>query len=370
MLKTSLMVALVAGLITYPVSAQVGEDSGDPRRKWQSTTPSGVRQGVTAEASTETTVQMRTTIDGQSRTNPTGRASATESTPGRTTPGASSPSPSRPGGVAPRSSWGQCVENCQPVPSCVGSCGTLAFGPGQVAPLPGPLPERRTIAVRTRFGVVWGVPLPSWSTEPAAAPTTVVEPTPWTAVGPVPHIDPWAVAVQATHEVPIPPIALRANPDPGRVNVDSWFWVEGYGGETISHSKTVEATHTECRINETGESECRMVDDSVTVVVHLTPTAYAWTFGDNRNNSVNFTDSRGLGRAYTDPNPRNASPVAHAYHWSSINYLSQGGYPVTLRITWSAEFSANGAGPQRIPDVSRTFEGRHQVRQIQSVVQR
>src|SRR5205823_4934123 len=36
-------------------------------------------------------------------------------------------------------------------------------------------------------------------------------------VGPVPHIDPWALAVSAEHEAPPPPIALKSNPDPGVV---------------------------------------------------------------------------------------------------------------------------------------------------------
>ena len=42
--------------------------------------------------------------------------------------------------------------------------------------------------------------------------------------------------------------------------------------------------------------------------------------------------------------------------------------PITLTVNWSAEFSANGGGFQGIPDVIHTFQGRHQVRQIQSIV--
>jgi hypothetical protein len=151
------------------------------------------------------------------------------------------------------------------------------------------------------------------------------------------------------------------------VNIDSWFWVDGYSGNVLSHSKTQHASHPVCRLLN-GVPDCRTVDDSVTVVVHLTPKHYEWTFGDDRNNSADFSDSKGLGRAYTDPDPRDASPVAHAYHWSSINYVDQGGYPITLTIDWSAEFSANGAGFQGIPDVVHTYQGRHQVRQIQAIV--
>jgi hypothetical protein len=187
--------------------------------------------------------------------------------------------------------------------------------------------------------------------------------------GPVPHIDPRALAISAEQEFPLPAITLQANPDPGRVGIDSWFWVTGYNGSILTHSKTQHASHRECRLLE-GLPQCRTVDDSVTVVVHLTPKQYAWTFGDDRNNSASFSDNKGLGRAYTDPDPRDASPVAHNYHWSSINYISQGGYAITLTVDWSAQFSANGGGFQNIPDVMHTFEARHQVRQIQSIVTR
>jgi hypothetical protein len=60
--------------------------------------------------------------------------------------------------------------------------------------------------------------------------------------------------------------------------------------------------------------------------------------------------------------------VAHAYHWSSINFVNQGGYAIAVTIDWSAVFSANGNGSQGIPDVVHTYPGRHQVRQIQSIV--
>jgi hypothetical protein len=61
-------------------------------------------------------------------------------------------------------------------------------------------------------------------------------------------------------------------------------------------------------------------------------------------------------------------PWRGGQHWSSINFLNQGGYPITLTIDWSAVFSANGGGFQGIPDVTHTYDGHHQVRQIQSVV--
>jgi hypothetical protein len=61
-------------------------------------------------------------------------------------------------------------------------------------------------------------------------------------------------------------------------------------------------------------------------------------------------------------------PRRGGQHWSSINFVNQGGYPITLTIDWLADFSANGGGLQGIPDVLHAYDGHHQVRQIQSIV--
>jgi hypothetical protein len=229
----------------------------------------------------------------------------------------------------------------------------VAGGPTSVETSPGQPP--------TTFG---GFLIGGWTFDTSGnlAVTTGFAPT-----GPVPHIDAHALAVSAEQEFPLPAITLEANPNPGRVNIDTWFWVSGYNGSILTHSKTQHASHRECRLLD-GVPDCRTVDDSVTVVVHLTPKHYEWTFGDDRNNSARFDNNDGLGRAYTNPDPRDASPVAHAYHWSSINYLNQGGYPIALTVDWSAQFSANGGGFQGIPDVVHAYDGRHPVRQIQSIV--
>jgi len=200
----------------------------------------------------------------------------------------------------------------------------------------------------------------------AAGNQSVAVTTGWAPVGPVPQIDPWTVARSAESEAPLPRISLKVNPDPGRVALPSWFWLEGYNGGVISWSKTEHASHTECRLNE-GVPECQSVDDSVTVNLQATPRLYEWTFGDDVDNYARFDDAQGLGRAYTDPNT--PSPVAHAYHMSSINYLQDGGYPLELRVTWAAAFSVNGGGSQGLPDVSQTYAARYQVRQIQSIVE-
>jgi hypothetical protein len=256
------------------------------------------------------------------------------------------PGVSIPGGSTPGTSP-------NPVLPPDGSNIIVAGGPTSLETRPGRPP--------TSFG---GFSIGGWTFDTPGTPGLT---TGFAPVGPVPHIDPRSVALHAEQEFPLPAITLKVNPDPGRVNVDSWFWVAGYNGSVLTHSKTEHASHSVCRLLD-GVPDCHSVDDSVSVEVHLTPKHYEWTFGDDRNTSAGFDDSKGLGRAYTDPDPRNASPVAHAYHWSSINFVNQGGYPIALTVDWSAEFSANGGGFQAIPDVTHTFEGRHQVRQIQSIV--
>src|SRR5712691_6958410 len=140
----------------------------------------------------------------------------------------------------------------------------------------------------TGFG---GLSIGGWS---FVTPGTPGRTTAFAPIGPVPQINAWNLALQAEQEFPVPQISLKVNPDPGRVNVDSWFWVEGYDGSMITHSKTQHASHTECRLLN-GVPDCHSVDDSVTVVVHLTPKHYDWTFGDDRNNSAPFDNHDGLG---------------------------------------------------------------------------
>jgi hypothetical protein len=119
----------------------------------------------------------------------------------------------------------------------------------------------------TSFG---GFSIGGWTFDTSGNPrlTTGFAPT-----GPVPRIDPRALAISAQEEFPLPAITLEANPDPGRVGIDSWFWVTGYNGSILTHSKTEHASHRECRLLD-GVPECRTVDDSVSVVVHLTPRHY------------------------------------------------------------------------------------------------
>jgi hypothetical protein len=183
-------------------------------------------------------------------------------------------------------------------------------------------------------------------------------------VGQVVQLNPRALALRLEQELAFPPIALKANPDPGIAQLESWFWVQGYQGEVRTTSGTASETHTECRLND-GAVECRPVTNSIIVDLQETPTQYVWDFGDGRTakdgNPASFTSPSGLGRAYTDP--YTPSPVLHKYVESSLKVYEQSGFPITLHITWRAAFRVNSGGWQNLGPVTGTFSSRHQVRE-------
>lgn len=205
-----------------------------------------------------------------------------------------------------------------------------------------------------------GFSIGGWTMDTPGAPgrTTAFAP-----VGPVPHIDPWSLAISAEHEAPPPPVTLKVNPDPGVVAVPSWFWVAGYSGSPVTHSKTQHASHTECRLL-AGVPDCHSVDDSVTVNVRLTPTSYTWNFGDGRNGSVqSYPPAKGLGTAYTDAT--HASPVVWSYEFDSRDFST--GFPIKLTITFSGAFQANGGSWQSLPTIDDNWSTGLVMRQVQTL---
>jgi hypothetical protein len=188
--------------------------------------------------------------------------------------------------------------------------------------------------------------------------------TAWRAVGQVIRLDPRALALNVQHELGFPPIELKANPNPGLAQLESWFWAINYDGQARTRSGTQSETHTECRLN-AGILECEPVTTTITVDVRQTPRLYAWDFGDDRTardgHPAAFTTSQGLGRAYSDPN--SPSHVQHKYVLSSLKFVDAGGFPITLNVTWDAEFRVNGGAWQDLGPVTGTFTSRHQVRE-------
>jgi hypothetical protein len=193
-------------------------------------------------------------------------------------------------------------------------------------------------------------------------------------------------ALAAESSIPWPRIAIGANPnDPATVAVPTYYWVSGYDGSarSVGISATVQEgerctptfeTNPDGTRTETGQ-DC--VPNMVTygVVVTARPTTYSWNFGDNQKNPtkdgqqsvVTKPGPEGLGMPYQAPNW--SSPIMHLFNVSSYQLEAEGGFPITLTVTyqvnWEAGASATGerqsgslgslqqtvARPQRVQEI-------------------
>jgi hypothetical protein len=236
----------------------------------------------------------------------------------------------------------------------------IPVGLGGVAPIP-----PRGMLVDSS-GVVWSLPgqPPGAPAASAAAPASPADPVGAPAGGPAGTaagvaVDPREVAVEVLHEVPLPDIRLRMNPELGLVALPSWFWVEGYGGESIARARTVEIpplVGPEVPLGVVPAGDPRRRGRSFTVEVRVWPTRYEWSFGDGT-----ALGSRTLGQQYPQE-----SEVRHTYEHSSLRTAD--GFPVRLTVAFAAEFRVDGGPPQGLPPTHRTYETRYRVQEIQTVL--
>lgn len=154
-------------------------------------------------------------------------------------------------------------------------------------------------------------------------------------VGPPDPIDPASVAAELRDHLPVPDIAISANPDTGLVALPSWFWIDGYDGAPISSSDTL---------------------GGVTVEVQIVPQRYTWSFGDGASLE---TTSPG------EPYPAE-SDIQHSYEQSSLG--AGGAFAVTVEISFSAQYRVNGGAWQSLDAITRSFTGDYPVQQLQSVL--
>lgn len=140
-----------------------------------------------------------------------------------------------------------------------------------------------------------------------------------------------------------PSVTVRMNPAIGMVNLPTWFWVEGYGGQDLFASRSWPSPPYE----------------PTTITVRYSVRHYVWNFGD----ATQITN-RSLGQAYPTP-----SDVSNTYAWWSANEPG-GAFHGALTIVWIVEYSVNGGGWQGLPDAERRYEWSHQVRQLQPVIVR
>ncbi|MGI9145362.1 MAG: hypothetical protein ACR2IK_02240, partial [Chloroflexota bacterium] len=175
--------------------------------------------------------------------------------------------------------------------------------------------------------------------------------------------DPRQVAQGLFDQLEMPWLRIDMNPRLGMVAVPTWFWVEGYDGGVIPLTNTLVLTHEECRtVSESDANgrpaldadgtprtrrDCQTISDTLSVDVRVWPRTFAWSFGDSASRLITCSDAAacpaGIGQPFTDP--RSASPIAHAYRWSSLGKNGDADtYTVGLNISFGAQyrFSTNG----------------------------
>jgi len=219
------------------------------------------------------------------------------------------------------------------------------------------------------------------------------------------------VAQELLGDVLLPGIVIQANPNPGIVNVDTWFWVEPgtYAGQLVSDGAAMPVPWTlfwdeivhhhdavtgpcpgdpsqSCVLSFHDWDETIIQQEShvdvIEVAVSLAPAQYAWDFGDDHpelgdfrlDSRAAFPDRGGLGQAFADP--YHESSVLHNYRQSSLDVFNQGGFPIQLTVTWSAigswhlasDVGDNSSGSVNLDPRVGIYTMRHQVRESQPVI--
>lgn len=148
-------------------------------------------------------------------------------------------------------------------------------------------------------------------------------------------VDPVAVALELLSHLPIPDIAIEANPSTGLVALPSWFWIDGYDGSPISSSDSL---------------------SGVTVDVEVEPLLYRWSFGDGAT-----AETTSLGQRYPAE-----SDIRHVYEQSSL--AAGGAYAIAVEVTFSARYRVNGGAWEALDPITRSFSNDYPVQQLQSVL--
>jgi hypothetical protein len=153
---------------------------------------------------------------------------------------------------------------------------------------------------------------------------------------PVPAVDPETIAMHLRDEIPVPSVEIGVNPGRGLVDVESWFWIDGYDGSPIEEST-----------NAFGQL----------VQVQARVTRYEWSFGDDSTVAATMP---GL------PYPER-SEIRHVYQRSSAGYPS--GYPVSVAFVFDVRYRVDGGGWIELPGITRVAETSYRVRESQAVIQ-
>lgn len=145
---------------------------------------------------------------------------------------------------------------------------------------------------------------------------------------------PGDIAERLRSEIPMPQVSIRMNPSVGLVGNESWFWIEGYGGDAISNNTDAFGSLVE---------------------VEARPTSYEWSFGDGSTLTGDST-----GRPYPE-----RSEIRHVFERAASD-----GYQVTVRFVFEVRFRTNGGAWIDLPGITRTASTAYTVRESQAVISR
>jgi len=148
-------------------------------------------------------------------------------------------------------------------------------------------------------------------------------------------VDPVTIALELLNHLPIPDIAIEANPATGLVALPSWFWIDGYDGSAIRSSDAL---------------------SGVEVDVEIRPLSYRWSFGDGTT-----AETTSLGQRYPAE-----SDIQHVYELSSLT--AGGAYNITVEVTFAAQYRVNGGAWEALDPIARSFSNDYRVQQLQSVL--
>lgn len=201
------------------------------------------------------------------------------------------------------------------------------------------------------------------------APPPVTPISGWTPVGSAPGIDVAGASRAMVQEVRLPDITIRTNPLQGVVAIPTWYWVDGYDGDTLSDTRTLSESHEEVRDVEVPaldggpaqiSQETRTVRTTTTVSIRVAPVEYSWNFGDGTTGQQ-LSGPEGLGTPFRGANW--PSTVQHTYDYSSIDFAS--GFPIQLTVRFSVAVQVNGGQWNRLDDIVKTYGSSYLVRQVQ-----